>query len=288
MGFTSDSYVSGALMLLGRPRRDDGPGASGLSWSDRPAGFSPGVGRRRSVVDGRQFDGLTKNLAAGGARRDVVVSSGLSRRALLGAAGGLALATNGLLLPDWLIEEAEADNHPVRRIQHRKEEKREKHLKELERRRNQQRREKGHDGRGQGFLKDIVLTVDNILDEFVPADLWSEFNGNWRADLAGGMDANSQEKFPHGHRKYDHLAYVPFYRYLIELNNPIAGFPWVTLAWGGVMGRQGWGGGTTVVFKKGLEEFQVVGMTVEGYRFVVQRLPDDNNFKYFTLRIQLA
>ena len=44
------------------------------------------MGRRESVVDGRQFDGLTKNLAAGpGARRDVV--KGLAGGLLAGALG---------------------------------------------------------------------------------------------------------------------------------------------------------------------------------------------------------
>ena len=50
------------------------------------AGVSPGVGRRGNVVDGRQFDGLTKKLAAGaGARRDVV--KGLAGGLLAGALG---------------------------------------------------------------------------------------------------------------------------------------------------------------------------------------------------------
>lgn len=49
-----------------------------------------------------------------------------SRRALIGAAGGFALSTSGLLVPDWLTEEAEADDLPVRRVQQRKEQKRRK------------------------------------------------------------------------------------------------------------------------------------------------------------------
>ena len=57
-----------------------------------------------------------------------------SRRRLLGgAAGGLVLAASGLFVPEWL-EEAEADNLPVRRVQQRKE---------------QKRRKRGHDHRGR-------------------------------------------------------------------------------------------------------------------------------------------
>ena len=48
------------------------------------------------------------------------------RRHLLGAAArGFALATS-VMLPAWLVEEAEAGNHPVRGVQQRKEQRRAK------------------------------------------------------------------------------------------------------------------------------------------------------------------
>lgn len=82
----------------------------------------------------------------------------MSRRALLGAAGGFALATSGLFVPDWLSEEADAaDQLPVRRVQQRKERK---------------RRKRGHDsrkrrraaGKKRGNLKlfrDVAIYVYN-------------------------------------------------------------------------------------------------------------------------------
>ena len=42
---------------------------------------------------------------------------GRSRRGLLAAAGGIALATSGLLVPEWLVEEAAAGEKPGRRVQ---------------------------------------------------------------------------------------------------------------------------------------------------------------------------
>ena len=43
--------------------------------------------------------------------------TGLSRRGLLAAAGGIALAKSGLLVPEWLVEEAAAGEKPGRRVQ---------------------------------------------------------------------------------------------------------------------------------------------------------------------------
>lgn len=65
----------------------------------------------------------------------------LNRRALLGtAAGGFALAASGLLLPERLVEEAAADDHPVWRIQGRKDGQRGQRKRRLERRRERNRR----------------------------------------------------------------------------------------------------------------------------------------------------
>ena len=80
----------------------------------------------------------------------------LSRRALIGAAGGFALVTSGLLVPDWLIEEAEANNLPVRHMQQRKEQKRRKRGHD----RRKRRRSVGKK-RGRGIFRDVAIYVYN-------------------------------------------------------------------------------------------------------------------------------
>ncbi len=67
----------------------------------------------------------------------------LGRRILIGGtARGFALAASGLVLPEWLVEEAAAaDNHPVRRVQNRKDGQRGRRRRRLERRRLERRRE---------------------------------------------------------------------------------------------------------------------------------------------------
>ena len=90
--------------------------------------------------------------------------SGLDRRSLLGAAvSGFALAASGLLLPSWLGEEAAADNHPVRRIQRRKDGQRGQRKRRLERRREQNRRhdkDKNNDGQVGEIYKDIAFVFE--------------------------------------------------------------------------------------------------------------------------------
>jgi len=80
----------------------------------------------------------------------------MSRRALIGVAGGFALATSGLLVPDWLIEEADAaDQLPVRRVQQRKEQKRHK-------RGHHRKRDRAAKKRGSGkVFRDVAIYVYN-------------------------------------------------------------------------------------------------------------------------------
>jgi hypothetical protein len=69
-----------------------------------------------------------------------------SRRALLGAASGFGLATSGLLLPEWLVAEAEAaDDHPARPIQDRAGQKRSKRRHRREHHREVHRRQDDND-----------------------------------------------------------------------------------------------------------------------------------------------
>jgi hypothetical protein len=90
-----------------------------------------------------------------------------SRRSLLsGAASGVALAASGLLLPEWLVEEAAADTHPVRGVQDRKDQKRQKqrhkreHNRTVKRRRQQASRQDTPRGSGS-LIRDVAILVHN-------------------------------------------------------------------------------------------------------------------------------
>jgi hypothetical protein len=181
-----------------------------------------------------------------------------SRRQWLRLASGLLVAASGLVVPAGR-DDAAAAQQPQRRSH----------------------------GRGAHLgLKDIAFHVVNDLNETVELDFWGKMNGQWIAYPYGFPHAHSTETYSKKNR--DNAAIVPFYRYYIQANNPYLGPPWVTLAWGGVMGKQGWSGGTTVVSEKPLSENDSTEMTIEGYRFSVQRTADDDDYKNFTVRIQSA
>jgi hypothetical protein len=95
------------------------------------------------------------------------------RRLLSTAASGFALAATGLflpasvlLLPEWLVEEAEADNHPVRRVQHRAAKRRQRRHHRLKQKRRQRQRNKNPIGatlgRGIFEFRNTALTVKNV------------------------------------------------------------------------------------------------------------------------------
>ncbi len=192
-----------------------------------------------------------------------------SRRQWLRSASGLLVAAGGLIVPAGR-EDAAAGNTHRRRHQQRH-------------RRRQRRREQN--GRGSTGFLDVAFDVTNELDTNVYGDLWYNYNLRWWPAVFG-VDAHKQKSY--GSKGKDNLAIVPFYRYYIQAYNPYLGTPWVTLAWGGVMGNGGWSGGTTVVSEKALAENESTEMSVEGYRFVVQRTTDDGDFKRFAVHIQKA
>jgi hypothetical protein len=100
-----------------------------------------------------------------------------SRRWLLGAAAGsFALAASGLVLPIWLVEEAEAAEYPVRRIQRRKDQRRKKRRNELQHRREVQRRQDDEKPRGRDFLelRNVAIYVHNLRPVPVQVQGWQK------------------------------------------------------------------------------------------------------------------
>lgn len=115
------------------------------------------------------------------------------RRAVLGgAAGGLTLAASGLLLPEWLVKDAQAENHPAHHVQHRADHHRQRQHHRLQQNRTQQRRRRRQhqdqaNAPGVG-TKILMLTLKNLADVSTKTSLWSG-HGTWRV-------ANDVENYP--------------------------------------------------------------------------------------------
>jgi hypothetical protein len=89
--------------------------------------------------------------------------AGVDRRTLIrAAAGGFALAASGLLLPERLVEETAAADHPVRRILERKDGHRARRRRRLERRDQNSRHDKGNKDApvGDQIYKDIAFVFE--------------------------------------------------------------------------------------------------------------------------------
>jgi hypothetical protein len=93
---------------------------------------------------------------------DLTGATAHSRRSLFrGAAGGTALAASGLLLPAWLIEDVAAGNHPLRRVQDRKERRRGKarHKKHHGRHRQREKKRKQNSQKRDIGLRGIQFEI---------------------------------------------------------------------------------------------------------------------------------
>lgn len=119
--------------------------------------------------------------ADGGAAEQPAPDVIRSRRALLGAAGGLALATSGLLLPEWLVEETAAAGHPVGRVQKRADKRRDRKHHRLKQKRTQQRHQPNQDGSnapGAG-QKILQMTLRNFTEKNISVSLVTGSGDFW-------------------------------------------------------------------------------------------------------------
>jgi hypothetical protein len=221
--------------------------------------------------------------------------AGSRRRLLSGAAGGLALATSGLLLPDWLVEEAEADNHPVRRVQDRKEKKRQKFRNQLERRHHKSRRNGGQESSSPGIIQlgiqFLVGATDgpHWVELYRHADFFSD-----KLELADAQNISpSPYQVPLNMRTDDQFGalWIDGRYYFAAVNYIGPGM----LEWAGVGGRlpldKGWVDGQ-LGFKGELKE---TTRTIEGSAPVITddhtyvhflRRPDNKLYKQFEILFQ--
>jgi hypothetical protein len=141
------------------------------------------------MSDGAQVDWEDED---GPQESELNVPHGGSRRALLGAAGGVALATSGLLLPDWLVEETAAAEHPVRRVQHHAAQHRRKQHHRREHHREGHRRQQRD---ASGGYRGVQLEIINNMGRSVKV-IWFGNLGKLvrQIDLADGQRAAASDK----------------------------------------------------------------------------------------------
>lgn len=240
----------------------------------------------RAQVDWQDQDGASE--------RELEELPVLSRRTLFGATGGFALAASGLLLPDWLVEEAEAaDKHPVRGVQQRKEQRRKKQRNERDRRRKaHRRRDDSTKPPGLG-PKGIRLIVVNETDRsFSPCSHWAGTIGwyrnkwedlNKRGSTGSSFTEDTEEL--HAGVLVDTL-HVPF----VWVENPLAGTPNTTYHYGGSMTPFGYRGGTMVVdhgtLEEGAETTHRIPFTDSStFAIRVRRETDIAGFKVFKITV---
>lgn len=84
----------------------------------------------------------------------------LSRRELVrGISGGFGVAASGLLLPEWLVEDAAARGHPTQEVQHRADKRRQRKHRRVKRKRRQHRRSSDASRRPGAFIKGVRMSV---------------------------------------------------------------------------------------------------------------------------------
>ena len=175
----------------------------------------------------------------------------VTRRHLLGAAGGFALAASGLLVPDWLVAEGEAaDKHPVRGVQQRKEQRRRK-----------QRNERGHrhdrhhrrdDGTKPPELgpRGIRLKVVNETDvTFGLCQHWvgtiGWYRNAWETLHKQGSTMSSFSEDTE--ELHSGVLFFGGKEAFVWVENPLVGTPNTTYQSGGTFSPFGYKGGTTIV-----------------------------------------
>ena len=225
------------------------------------------------------------------------VAPGLHRRSLLTAAvSGFALAASGVLLPDWLVEEADAARHPVGTVRHRADRRRQqRHTRKRQRHRGGAR---NHRRKPHVIFKGIKLTVFNDLADPLQTYPWvtvNYFSGtlDWqyrgRHDIGHQSSMTFDTEFLHAGVEVIGLS-LPF----VWAENPPGGKENVSVQYGGEMRSFGYDGGTTAIDHTNLsvgQETHVVVPLDRAYRNValtIRRESDTNEHKVFTITVGSA
>ena len=219
----------------------------------------------------------------------------LNRRTLLGTAtGGFVLAAGGLLLPERLVAEAAGDDHPVRRIQGRKEGQRGRRRLRLAHRREQDRRHGNDKDRdtspGGDIYKGITFRFDVSGGRPVFVKIY-DYDGGWFSLPFDSHQGTFAPGSSHTFQTGDRLAALRIDQNLwIKAENPL--LPWENpVLWSGYGGSftidDGYGSGTFVaksVLGVGNWSYK---LERDGYSIQAQRLADDDAgyHKVFSVKI---
>lgn len=245
--------------------------------------------RRETMMDRDQLNWQDQDDAA---ETELVERHELSRRRLFGATGGFALAATGILLPDWLVAEAEADSHPVSRVQRRT----------VQRRKRRHRHDRRHDRRrhddsdkppGLG-PKGIRLTVVNETDvSFSNCEHCVGTIGWGRNTLVylNKRGSNQNTFTADTEELHAGILFTGEKEAFVWVENPFAGTPNTTYQYGGSMSYPiGYRGGTIVVDHGTLEEdaettHRIPFTNSTTFAVKVRRETDVPGFKFFKMTI---
>jgi hypothetical protein len=207
-----------------------------------------------------------------------------SRRVLFDAAiGGVALVAGGLLLPDRLVKEAAAVDHPVRRIQDRR-----------ERQRPRRRRRTHGDDKGNNGGKDQngkfqppnggVQWQTIVPHPAFDVELWAPQSNIWSITESRQVPADRGYASP---IIWPEAVLWINHRYFLSARQ-VDRRMYVALGYGGAIGIDGsyWHGGTEVVPLRELrlEDYFNVKMTVDNITFTVSRTTVD--YRWVALSIE--
>jgi hypothetical protein len=212
-------------------------------------------------------------------------NTGTTRRHLLSAAGGFALATSGLFLPDG-FGEAEARDGALggtkggrRGRDHRGRDKRRKH---------KDKRHRDTPRSGAGGLRNVALFVHNVRSTAVTVRQWKMIGideairwGTMTGWLTiDGKPASGPEHFLDFVTDLRGFALEISTGHVIEVGNPPLGFPWARVVAGG-WSDHGWDPRGATLINQGFSEWATA--TASGFR--VQRLNDTDTHKRFLLNL---
>lgn len=218
----------------------------------------------------------------------------MSRRALLAAAGGFALAASGLLVPDWLVEEAAvADRHPVRGVQERKAQRRRKQRGGRDNHHGHHRRRDNSRKPPELGPKGIRLKVVNETDtSFMVLEHWVGTIGWYRNKFENlNKQGSTLSTFTEDTEELHSGVLFPGEKQpFVWVENPFAGTPNTTYQSGGTFSSFGYKGGTTIVdhgtLEEGAETTHRIDFTASStYAIKVRRENDVVGFKSFTMTV---
>lgn len=160
-----------------------------------------------------------------------------SRRSLLRAAGGgFVLAAGGLLVPEWLVDEAAASDHPVRNVQNRQQKRRQKHRRSLKHRRKARRSSRRTDP-AINLRSGLAFFIHNDGSAPLPTQPYVYYSDGGIFSAASWHTTQSETAQP-GERIWAHtsrqeLAMLIDNSFWLMANNPLAGWPEIYLRYDG-------------------------------------------------------